>query len=469
MADAVPRKSPPAIPGGRPPFLLGESKRIFPAVASDSSAGTGIYSVTGRLRGRGSGRQWAFLLLLWLDRPSLSRRADLQTLAFFDLDNRDYGTSTETTRRYRLRRVRADGSPTSQGRLALSFQGSQGESTWHAHDGGEGTLGVSASALHAVAVDAARRVMKLDLEVDAGKPALPLGGDHPRHTTTSTSPRWSRGSFQSGVRFSGTFAWGEEQEDVDGDGGWIAHRLASRVPRPHGRSRGNRHSHEWLQIQLADGTNISAWLHFDRGRANRVVPPSVATAIGPNGEITSATEFHLERLSFVRDPRVDAAADSLESGKYFADCYHLSVPAWSLDLVSAPLVAAPAHELPIPYWNGPTGLTGTLDGVPVSGFGFDERTHALFRDFELVDVLRGTLRHLPATALTAGELDAAALADLAWEVDGFIADGDPQGAIRHLNSEVRPAVEVLAEPHRNHVLAIVDDAADALLRWWVRP
>ena len=468
MADAGPRESPPATPGGRPPFLLGESKRVFPAVANDSSAGTGIYSVTGRLRGRGSGRQWAFLLLLWLDRSSRSRRADLQTLALFDLDNRDYGTSTETTRRYGLRGARADRSPTSQGALALSFQGSRGESTWHAHDGGEG-FGVSSSALHAVAVDAARRVMKLDLEIEAGNTALPLGGDHPRHTTTSTSPQWGRGSFQSGVRFSGKFAWGEEQEDVDGDGGWIAHRSESRLLRTLRRSRANRHSHEWLQIQLADGTEISVWLHFDRDRANRVVPPSVATAIGANGEVTSATEFHLERLSFVRDPRAGAAADSLESARYFADCYHLSVPAWRLDLISEPMFAAPAHELPIPYWSGPTAVTGTLDGVPISGFGFYERTHALFRDFELVDVLRGSLRHLPAAALTAGGLDAVALADLAWEVDGFIADGDPQGAIRHLNAAVRPAVDVLAEPHRNHVLAIVDDAAEALLRWWVRP
>src|SRR5262245_32701039 len=311
MADTGPRESPPAIPDGRPPFLLGESTRLCPAVVSDSSEGTGIYSVTGRLRGRGSGRQWAFHLLLWLDRPSRSRRADLQTLAFFDLDNRDYGTSTETTRRFRLRRERTNRSSASQGQLALVFQGSQGESTWQAHDGGEGMLGFAASALHAVAVDAARRVMKLDLEVDARKPALPLGGDHPRHTTTFTSPSWSRGSFQSGVRFSGKFGWGEEQEDVDGDGGWIAHRSASRVLRPHRRSRGNRHSHEWLQIQLANGTEISTWLQFDRDRANRVVPPSIATAIGPNGEVTSATEFHLERLSFVRDPRVGAAADSL--------------------------------------------------------------------------------------------------------------------------------------------------------------
>jgi hypothetical protein len=30
--------------------------------------------------------------------PSRSRRADVQTLAFFDLDDRDYGTPTETSR-----------------------------------------------------------------------------------------------------------------------------------------------------------------------------------------------------------------------------------------------------------------------------------------------------------------------------------------------------------------------------------
>ena len=31
--------------------------------------------------------------------------------------------------------------------------------------------------------------------------------------------------------------------------------------------RGYRHSHEWRQIQLDNGTEMSAWLHFDRDRA----------------------------------------------------------------------------------------------------------------------------------------------------------------------------------------------------------
>jgi hypothetical protein len=446
--------------------LLGESKLVLPPTANDLCTGSGIHTVAGRLWGRESARQWAFLLLFWLDRASALGSADLQMLALFDLNDGEYGTSTESRRRRRLHRGQPDSSPTSQGQFALSFQGSTGESSWRAHDGGGGRL---VASLHAVAVDARGRVMKLDLEIDARKPLLPIGGDHQRGVKTSVGPQGARGSFQSGIRFSGRFEWGDQHEDVDGDGGWIAYRSAPRVLRARRRLREDRYSHEWRQIQLADGTEISVWMHFDRRRANRLIPPSVATAIGPSGEVASTTEFHLERRSFVRDPEPGAAPYSPAARKYFSDRYRLYVPSWSLDLVSEPLVAAPAHALPMAYWNGPTRLAGTLDGVPVSGFGFDERTYALSRDFELVDVLRETLRRLPATALAACDLDAAALADRAWEVDSFIADGDPQRAIRHLDSEVRPVIDTLAEPHRSHVLAIVDDAADALLRWWVRP
>jgi hypothetical protein len=449
--------------------LLGESKLVFPPTMSDPCAASGIHSVTGRLWGRESARQWAFLLLFWLDRASPPGSADLQTLAFFDLHDGEYGTSTELRRRRRLRRGRPGPSPAWQGQFDLSFQSSQGESTWRTQDGGGGSLVASNSALHAVAVDAGGRAMRLDLELDARKPLLPLGGDHLCGTKISVGPSGVRGSFQSGIRFSGRFEWGEEHEEVDGDGGWIAHRSAPHVLRVHPRLHEDRYPHEWRQIQLADGTEISVWMHFDRRRANRVIPPSIAIAIGPNGEVASTTEFHLERRSFVRDLQAGAVPFSPDARQYFSDRYRLYVPSWNLDLVSEPLVGAPAHELPIAYWNGPTRLAGTLDGVPVSGFGFDERTHALSRDFELVEVLRETLRRLPTTALAACDLEAAALADRAWMIDGFIADGDLQGAIRHLNSMVRPAVDGLAEPHRNHVLAIVDDAADALLRWWVRP
>jgi hypothetical protein len=63
-------------------------------------------------------------------------------------------------------------------------------------------------------------------------------------------------------------------------------------------------------------------------------------------------------------------------------------------------VAAPAHGLPIEYMEGPYRYRGTLGGKPVTGFAFNERSLALYRDWELVEVLATTVAHLePATDL----------------------------------------------------------------------
>jgi len=51
------------------------------------------------------------------------------------------------------------------------------------------------------------------------------------------------------------------------------------------------------------------------------------------------------------------------------------------------LVAAPAHLLPLEYMAGPYRYEGTYRGEPVSGFAFYERSMALYRDWELADVL----------------------------------------------------------------------------------
>jgi hypothetical protein len=58
-----------------------------------------------------------------------------------------------------------------------------------------------------------------------------------------------------------------------------------------------------------------------------------------------------------------------------------------LDLTGEPMVSAPAHGLPIEYMEGPYRYRGTMRGEPVSGFAFYERSLALYRDWELIDVL----------------------------------------------------------------------------------
>jgi hypothetical protein len=207
---------------------------------------------------------------------------------------------------------------------------------------------------------------------------------------------------------------------------------------------------------------MSVWLHFDRRRHNRVIPFSGATAAGPQNQVLSTTDLELERVSFVRDPGRVAPRYSLTAGaKYFTDRYRLRIPAWDLDVRSEPLVVAPAHAFPIEYWSGPTRLNGVMNGKPVSGIGFHERTLAFCRDFELVDVLRQTVRHLPESAFQ-GKHDPLRLANLVWEVDGFLSHRDPAGGLEHLRRRVRPQLETLDGPHRTHVLQIGEDLETTL-------
>ena len=69
------------------------------------------------------------------------------------------------------------------------------------------------------------------------------------------------------------------------------------------------------------------------------------------------------------------------------DRHRLTSPKLDLDLTGEPLVPAPAHGLPLEYMEGPYHYRGTLRGEPVSGFAFYERSLALYRDWELLDVL----------------------------------------------------------------------------------
>jgi hypothetical protein len=69
------------------------------------------------------------------------------------------------------------------------------------------------------------------------------------------------------------------------------------------------------------------------------------------------------------------------------DRHRLRSATLQLDITGEPLVAAPAHGLPIEYMEGPYRYHGTLRGEPVTGFGFYERSLALYRDWELADIV----------------------------------------------------------------------------------
>jgi hypothetical protein len=103
---------------------------------------------------------------------------------------------------------------------------------------------------------------------------------------------------------------------------------------------------------------------------------------------------------------------------------------------------------------GPFLFEGTMGGRTVRGFGISERSLALYRDWELVDVLATSVAdHAPA----AGQLTTvvATLAPL-------VADGRRGEALSYLEGTVRPEVEALPGDAAADLRQIVDDLVTAL-------
>jgi hypothetical protein len=80
------------------------------------------------------------------------------------------------------------------------------------------------------------------------------------------------------------------------------------------------------------------------------------------------------------------------------DRHRITCATLQLDISGEPLVPAPAHGLPIEYMEGPYRYRGTLWGEPVTGFAFNERSLALYRDWELVEVLATTVANVEDAA-----------------------------------------------------------------------
>ncbi|MEO8603117.1 MAG: lipocalin family protein [bacterium] len=449
----------------RYPFVLiaGDPQLTFPAAEGDQGAESNTFYVAGRLRGRSSGREFAFLVIYTFNDIRHWLRADFFTFALFDLASGDYGTFSEfdlprpprIRRRYKLSVAR--------GGLDVAFESAVGTSRWATRRAADGSPEPFAYHVSLVGLDAAGRRMHVDLDLDTLKPPMPVGGAEYGGTKTCIGQYGTHSYFQSDVRFRGTLEWGDVREAVDGDSGWIDRQWTPRHLGVHNDRTGGRYRHEWRQIHLDNGMEMSVWLHVDRRRHNRPIPFASATLSTGDGRVLTTSEYQLDRQSFVRDPGLIQPRYPLTRGAgYMTDRYRLRIPAWELDLTSEPLVAAPAHALPIEYWSGPARIQGTVGEQPVRGFGFHERTLLFARDFELVDVLRHSLRHLPIEAFPPDSPGPLGLANQAWEVDAFLSHGGRAAARDHLRSRVQPHLERLAEPHRSHVLRVLEDLLTAL-------
>lgn len=399
--------------------------------------GVATYFLCGFLRGRTTGRRYAFMTI-FADMRVLRKlvRAAFHTVALYDLDARRYGTSTDNDFPGLRRRYKIEATP---GQLGLRFRGAAGTSRWENLRDADGALRPFAWALELRGTDHHGARMALALEVDATRPPAPLGGRELRGEMMFLGAERTYSYFQSGLTLRGSLAWGDVEEEVEGDQGWIDRQWAPDDFTRHQDLRSTRYRHEWRVILLDNGWDMSCFHQYLRPERNAVVPWAGLSAQGPAPAfaLRATPRVELTIPEFIRSPGVVRGRMMLTEGpQWFPHRYRLRAPAWDLDLAAEPLVDAPAHALPIEYWTGPVAITGRAFGESVRGVGFDERSRPWVRGFELAAALRLTLEQ---------RSEDWTLAYRAWEVEALALRGDSRAAAAHLRRHVEPRLGALPE------------------------
>ena len=438
----------------------------FPEVDGyQARLGIATYFIDGFLRGRTSGRQYAFMVIV-TDTRVLRRlvRASFYTFALYDCDRRHYGTYTDYDfpRPPRIRRgYKLDAT---EQVLGLRYRSPAGEVIWRHARNGDGTLRPFAWDVRLVGVDHHRARMALTLDVEAFRPPAPLGGRQLGGEMFFLGAPSTYSYFQSGLHMQGRLTWGDHDEDVEGDVGWIDRQWAEDdFSRHQDLPRSSRYRNEWRVMQFDDGWDMSLFHQYHRHAHATVVPWTGMSAQGPGPDFELRASHRAELIipEFIRSPGVVRGQQMLTEGpRWFPHRYKVRLPEWDMDVQAEPLVDAPAHQLPIEYWTGPVRISGTLWGRRVTGLGFDERSRPWCRGFEIAAALRLTVDHC-------AELDDETrwlLAYRAWEVEAIALRNDPAGAAAHFRRRVAPLVGRLPAAVHARVGPLAGDLLQVLER-----
>jgi len=374
------------------PFDLvrGDPELSFPAAEGNHpDCESDTWFIAGELTAD-SGRRFAFLTIFNKNRPGQSIVADFHTFGLFDLDNGDYGTYTD----YDM--PPANMAPGARpklsvetGHLDLTYDSDAGQAVWRTCRDEQQRLVPYTYDISLVGTDARDDSMRLDLHVTPSRAPVPLGGSAYNGKVDCFGQAETYSYFQTRMEMTGTLRWGVVEEKVTGSAGHVDRQWFPLVANSGGSSGDIRsRAHEWRTINLDNGVDLSIWRQFDRTNHNALQPFSGATTSSPDGDPEYADDIEVTIDSYVRWPdEVKTLVPPPSTVRYMPDRHRLTSQALDLDLTGEPLVATPAHALPLEYMEGPYLYRGTFRGKPVSGFAFYERSLALYRDWELADVV----------------------------------------------------------------------------------
>jgi hypothetical protein len=431
--------------------------------------GMATYFVEGFLRGRSSGRLYAFMTI-FTDMRVVRRaiRVCFHTFALFDCDRRRYGTSTDFDFPWPPRFGRRSKLDARADWLALTYRAPNGTSCWLNRRDEFGALRPFAWTVELRGTDHHGKPMELMIEMEATRPPAPLGGRELGGEMMFLGAERTYSYFQSGLVMRGRLRWDAVDEEVEGSLGWIDRQWAVDDFARHQDLRSTRYRNEWRVMHFDNGWEMSCFHQYHRHQRNAVVPWSGMSAQGPapTFELRATPRVELDIPEFISSPGIVRALSMLTEGpRYFPYRYRMRVPEWDMDVEAEPFIDAPAHRLPIEYWTGPVRLSGRVFGQAVRGYGFDERSRPWVRDFELAAALRITVEHLP----NAQEAPCRLLAYRLSEVEALALRRDPKAALVHLQRQVEPLLEVVPATAGSQVAWLVRDLRVVLERKFPRP
>ncbi|WP_406814733.1 secreted hydrolase [Mycobacterium sp. M23085] len=384
------------------PFQLvpGDSQLEFPAAEGEHpDQESDTWFIAGQLDAAETDRSLAFLTIFNKNRPGGTVVADFYTLALFDLDTGDYGTFTDYDMPPANMEPGAQRKLTmARGHLDISYHSSAGTASWTTSRNGDGELLPYTYRVSLVGTDQSGRPMRLDLAVTPTRAPTPVGASTYNGKIVCFGQSDTYSYFQTGMAMTGTLRWGDVVQQVSGASGHVDRQWFPKYAGGGGSGGDPRaRSHEWRTINFDNGVDLSIWRQFDRTKGNALQPFTGVTTSHPDPAIAPecAEDIEVTVSSYVRWPEaMRPLVRPPAPARYLPDRHRITCPTLQLDLVGEPLVAAPAHGLPIEYMEGPYRYQGTMWGKPVTGFAFNERSLALYRDWELVDVLSTTVANL---------------------------------------------------------------------------
>ena len=457
QAPADPRQSDNR---GRYPFqvVAGDPQFRFPAAEADHpDCESDTWFLAGELASSHTGRKFAFLTIFNKNRPGHAVVADFYTFALFDLGAGTYGTYTDYDMPPANLRPGARHKLSMAVRhLDMAYQSGAGTAVWRTCRDGDQQLIPCTYDVGLVGTDRGGHPMELRLHVGATRAPVPVGASSYNGKITCFGQEDTYSYFQTGMTMTGTLRWGSVEEAVSGSAGHVDRQWFPRYAGGGGTGGDPRaRAHEWRTINLDNGVDLSIWRQFDRTNRNALQPFSGATTspAETGAEPECAEDIEVSVLSYVRWPEsVPTLVPPLAAARYMPDRHRLTSRKLDLELTGEPLVEAPAHALPIEYMEGPYRYRGTMRGRPVSGFAFYERSIALYRDWELVEVLASAVENLHPKSER--------LASMVAGLRTSIGDGCRQEALGYLRDTVRPVVD--AVPAATRVAEILADLANAL-------